>query len=70
MAIPALSASFLTVATSHDSDSLRGLSITCALVDHLAIDLDISSEMMAPPNPNTAEKASSRVRSRPFAAST
>src|SRR5436309_14027848 len=69
MPIPALSASFFTVATSHDSDSLRGLSITCAPVDHLAIDLDIRREMMAPVKPTNAEKTSSPEGFSPLAAS-
>jgi hypothetical protein len=37
---------------------LAGCSIIWAPVDHFAIDFDISSEMIAPVKPTTAEKAS------------
>src|SRR5436190_19444127 len=59
MPTPALAASRRTVSTSHASCSLAGWSMTCAPVLHLAIDFDISSEMIEPVKPTTAEKASS-----------
>ena len=69
MPIPALSASFFTVDISHASPSLAGVVMTCAPVDHLAIDFDISSEMIAPVKPTTAENTSSAPTLRPFSAS-
>ncbi len=59
MPMPASCASRCTVETSQASTSVRGCSITCAPVDHLAMVLESSSEMMAPVNPTTAEKTSS-----------
>ena len=41
--------------------------MTCAPVLHLAIGLLISSEMIAPPKPITAEKTSSALRFSPLA---
>ena len=61
MPTPAPSASFFTVCTSQYSVLPSEPSMTCAPVDHLAMDLDISSEMNAPPKPNTADMASSEV---------
>ncbi len=69
IAIPALSASRLTVASSQVSPSVRGVAMTCAPVDHFAIVFDSSKEMNAPPNPRMAENASSAPRFNPFAAS-
>src|SRR5450432_2408746 len=69
MLMPALSASFLTAATSHASPSLAGVWITCAPVVHFAIDFDMSSEMIAPVKPMTAEYTSSAPGLSPLAAS-
>jgi hypothetical protein len=52
----------LTVSYSQRSVSLRGWSITCAPVVRLAIHLEISSEMMDPPNPKTAAKSRSPAK--------
>ena len=59
MPMPALVARRRTVSTSQASASLVGCSMTCAPVDHLAACLDISSEMIEPVKPTTAENASS-----------
>ena len=58
MPIPAVVASLRTVSTSQASGSLAGCSMTCAPVDHFAIGFDISSEMIEPVKPTTAEYAS------------
>src|SRR3569832_2440891 len=65
MAMPARSASLLTVSSSQNSVEFDGVSITCAPVDHLAIGLLISSEMMEPVKPTTSENTSSIGRLRP-----
>src|SRR4051794_28286698 len=44
--------------------------MTCAPVDHFAIDFDSSSEMIAPTNPNTNENTSSEPTLMPFACTT
>src|SRR5450830_69246 len=58
MATPARSARLRTVFTSHSSVELAGWSITRAPVDHLAIGLLISSEMIDPVKPTTRENTS------------
>src|SRR5436190_14690730 len=70
IATPAVCASLRIVSKSHTSDSLRGVSMTCAPVDHFAIDFDIRSEMIAPTNPTTNENRSSDGTSIPFACTT
>ena len=45
------------------SVALRGVSMTCAPVDILAIHFDIASEISEPEKPTTAEKTSKRLRS-------
>ena len=59
MPMPAFCARRCTDDTSHASASFAGCVITCAPVDHLAIDFDISSEMIEPVKPTTAENTSS-----------
>ena len=58
MPMPAFVREPRTVSTSQASASFAGCSITCAPVDHFAIDFDIRSEMIAPVKPTTAENAS------------
>src|SRR5512132_313953 len=62
-------ASLRIVSTSHASASFDGDWITCAPVVHLAIDFDISSEMIAPVKPTTSEKTRSCPYAKPCAAS-
>ncbi len=59
MPMPAFCESLRTVSTSQRWRVPSEPSITCAPVDHFAIDFEISSEMIAPPKPRTAEKARS-----------
>jgi hypothetical protein len=56
--MPALSARLCTVCTSQYCVVPSEPSITCAPVDHLAMVFDMSSEMNAPPKPNTADMTS------------
>src|SRR3569832_623102 len=65
MAMPARSASLLTVSSSQNSVEFDGVSITCAPVDHLAIGLLISSEMMEPVKPTTSENTSNNKKKKP-----
>jgi len=58
MPMPAWAACFCTVFTSQISASERGCMITCAPVLHLAIHLDMASDMNDPPKPKTAAKIS------------
>ena len=73
MPIPAACACRWTVDSSHCSDSLRGVSITCAPVARLAIHFDASSEMKEPPNPKITANSSNcplLPNEMPFACST
>src|SRR5205814_1624532 len=70
IATPAVWESLRIVSKSQTSASLRGVSMTCAPVDHFAIDFDIRSEMIAPTNPTTNENTSSEGTSIPFACTT
>ena len=63
--MPALSDSSFTVSSSQRSAWLPGSLMICTLADHLAMGLDISSEISEPAKPNTALKISRLVRSRP-----
>ncbi len=65
--MPARSASLRTVVSSQASSASRGWVITCAPVDHFAIVLDISSEMMEPVKPTISEKIISMPTSSPLA---
>jgi hypothetical protein len=56
------------VLTSHSSVELAGWSMTRAPVDHLAIGLLISSEMIEPVKPTTSENTSSAPTLIPGAA--
>jgi hypothetical protein len=67
MPIPAVSASFLTVATSQYSVVPSEPSTTRAPVEIFAMGLEISSEMIEPVNPTTAENTSRPERLRPSA---
>ena len=58
MPMPAFCAWLRTVATSHCSASLAGCAMTCTRIAILAIHLEISSEMNAPPKPKIAENTS------------
>ncbi len=62
MPIPAWRACRSTVASSQASAEFAGFSITRARVPILAMVLDMSREMMAPPKPKMAQKISSPVR--------
>ncbi|MNT46334.1 hypothetical protein D3C72_1829680 [compost metagenome] len=64
---PARVASFSTVCISHNSVLVLGWVMTWAPTDHLAMVLDISSEMNEPPKPISAANASSMPRLRPLA---
>ena len=59
MPMPDSRAWTFTVSSSHDSTASRGLSMTRTPIMRLALHLDISSEMIAPPKPNTAANTSS-----------
>ena len=63
MPMPAVCACGCTVSTSQRSVSLAGSVMTCTPMERLAIHLEMSSEMNAPPKPNTAEKISRPVSS-------
>ena len=65
MPMPAFSDSSRTVSSSHFSPLLEGCLMICARVDHLAMGLDISSEINEPAKPNTALKISRLPRSSP-----
>ena len=67
MPMLARSASVFTVFTSQNWVVPSEPSMTCAPVDHLAMGLEISSEMKAPAKPTTSENTSSMGRLRPFA---
>jgi hypothetical protein len=67
MPMPALSASFFTVETSQNSVVPSVPSMTRARVDIFAIHLEMSSEMIEPPKPITAENTSSETGSIPSA---
>ena len=64
--MPARWAWAATVFSSHCSVEFDGWAMTRAPVDHLAIGLDSSSEMKAPPKPIRPANISSLGRSRPF----
>ena len=53
-----------TVSSSHCSVVLRGVSMTTAPVDRLAIDFDNASDTNEPPKPNRAEKIVSPIKLR------
>jgi hypothetical protein len=55
--IPASRAALCTVSTNHRSTSFAGLSITLAPVARLATHLEMASEKIAPPKPNSAHVA-------------
>ena len=65
MPILALVASSRTVSTSQRSSGVRGLSITCTRVLIFAIHLERNKDTSAPLKPNTAQKASSELKSSP-----
>ena len=65
MPMPAACACWRTVFTSQRSVSLAGCVMTCTPMARLAIHLEMSSEMNAPPKPKTAEKISRPVRFMP-----
>jgi hypothetical protein len=56
--MPARLAWRATVSSSQRSASLRGVSMTLAPVDHLAIHLEMNSEMKEPEKPTTADMMS------------
>ena len=67
MPMPALSANLRTVSTIQRSSAEPLPSMTCTPELHLATGLEISSEMMAPPNPMMKANPSSAPRFRPLA---
>jgi len=57
----------LTVATSHCSSGVAGVSMTRAPIDHFAMVLDRRSETIDPVKPTTAENTRSEPMFSPFA---
>src|SRR5688572_6266149 len=68
MPMPAFSESRRTVDTSHCSSPDCGVSMTCAPVVHLAIGLEMASEMNAPPKPMRPAKIARLATLSPLSA--
>jgi len=69
MPMPAVCACCVTTLTSQRSVSLAGFVMTLTPMARLAIHLEMSSEMNAPPKPKTAEMTSKPVTFMPCCAS-
>ena len=65
MRMPALSANLRTVSRIHASSALPGWVISLTPALHLATGLEISNEMIAPPNPMIKANPSSEPRFNP-----